>query len=438
MKLINIRNYSIKTKLVLLFSLSSVIALIISTTANMTYFYLEDKKKIINTNIHLAQVSGKNIAASLMFLDQDSTRTILEPLLSDTNVKLIKIYDTKGKLFTVLGQDISKSFFSKQHFSSAITTEVISNLESINVLTPITHANESIGFLELVLSTDELIKILLDQIKTSFLIIFLTTIVMVVLALWFEKIFTNPIFELLNAMRALKKTGRFDLQLMPSTQNEFRELFIEFNHMANEINKRDKVLKDHNLNLEKLVSTTNEQLELTKHDLEKVSVIATIDELTQLKNRRFIMEKFDDMILMSQKLRQYLGVIMLDIDYFKNVNDDLGHHAGDIILKDVAQILQQNARDIDIVGRIGGEEFLILCANSDTQTTFNVAERIREKIETHIFTYEKNKTTQVTVSLGIYSSVPTHSKESLFKTADKALYVSKENGRNQVSIGTLQ
>ncbi|MBT8343420.1 MAG: GGDEF domain-containing protein, partial [Sulfurovum sp.] len=208
-------------------------------------------------------------------------------------------------------------------------------------------------------------------------------------------------------------------------------LFLQFNLMVDEINTRDKILKAYNLDLKSLVDDTSEKLE-------KVSILATTDALTGLYNRRYLMDTFDTMIKSAQIKQEPLGIIMLDIDHFKSVNDSLGHNTGDLVLKVVADLLQNNARADNIVGRIGGEEFLILCPNCDTQRTFDIAQRIREKIATTVINYEEGKTTQVQVSSGIYSAIPELSKEELLKIADDALYLSKKNGRNKVTIGEIR
>jgi len=421
-------NYSIRIKLILLLSLSSIVALLIATISNLTYYYYDDKDRVINASINLAEVSGKNIAASLMFHDRDSINTILKPILENTNVKYIKIYNNNGEYFTSIGENNN---VKEDKLSSYEDIKVSVSFDYINILTSITYSNERIGFLKMMLSTDDVKASMLEQIQVSFLIMFATIIIILILAFWLEKIFTNPIFELLKAMNELKKSGEFNVNLVPYSKDEFRELFLEFNNMANEISKRDKILKDNNLSLEQLVKTT-------QNDLEKVSILASTDVLTNLKNRRYTMDMFEKMIQKARITESYLGIIMLDIDHFKSVNDTLGHHAGDIVIKEIAAILESNARENDVVGRIGGEEFLILCTNSDMDTTFNVAERVRKKIENKVISYEDNKTVQVTISLGVYSSIPKLNKEELMKVSDEALYRAKKSGRNRVEKGIIK
>ena len=429
-------NASIRKKLVYFFSLSAVIALFISTSTTLVYSFLNDKESLIKDSIKLAEVSGKNIAASLLFLDKESCKNILKPILSDENVQYVKIYNQDGVFFTSLGENIGKKKSLQQDINRMEKSVLFSiDWNNINILTTILHSDEVIGYLEVHLTTENLKKHVLDQAIASFIIMLITTLIVLLLAIKLEKVFLKPIFELLHAMKQIQKDKDFSISLVPSAKDEFGELFNEFNMMASEIYKRDQILHKHNLDLEIQVNTTTEKLKTTEDSLNKVSILATTDSLTSLFNRRHIMDIFDTMILEAENEKEYIGVIMLDIDHFKLVNDTLGHQAGDVVLKEVSHILQENARDVDAVGRIGGEEFLILCKNSDIKAVSFVAERLRKKVQERVIHYEDDKTTQVTVSLGIYSCVPDISKEELIKIADNALYDAKETGRNRVSIG---
>jgi len=432
-----IHNYSIKTKLIFFLSLSAFLALFISTTSTLVYYYFDDKDRVVADHVKIAEVSGKNIAASLLFLDKDSTSSILKPILNDKNVKYIKVYDKNGDSFVILGSSShgKHNNWSKSDFSSQKDVKTFLTWNDIDLLTPIYHDSEHIGFLEIQISTDGIKDRMMEQAAVSSLIILITILIILFLAYWLEEIFTKPIFDLLNAVRNLKASNDLNVKLVPYTKDEFAELFNEFNTMVNELSKRDMILKDHNLDLKLLVDTKDQQLKTTQNDLETASVLATTDVLTNLFNRRYMMDKFDMLIYDAQLTQKSLGVIILDIDHFKAVNDGFGHHVGDIVLKEIGVILHNNIRESDIVGRIGGEEFLVLCQDSNTQSTYDIAEVLRQKVEEMVITYEDGKTMQVKISLGVYSSIPSVHKEALMKMADQALYTAKETGRNKVCKG---
>lgn len=175
---------------------------------------------------------------------------------------------------------------------------------------------------------------------------------------------------------------------------------------------------------------------------ERLSKLATSDALTGLANRRHAMEIMETMVTRAHRKGEPLGVIMLDVDFFKKVNDRYGHPVGDMVLKKVAQILQGSAREYDLVARIGGEEFLVLCDNSTIQVAKALAERIRSSVECCYIEHEAGQPLSVTVSLGIYSALPSQADianngEDLIKVADEALYRAKEGGRNRYEIGTM-
>ena len=431
------QKFSIRKKLIFLFSLSAGIALVLATTGSFIYNMNEDKNNVVKESIKLAKVSGKNIAASLMFADRDSAQSILQPILNDKNVYAIRIYDIQGHLFTTIGNNSLKlNNWVEGNLNNYPEVNISITLDYIDILTTITHDKEAIGFLQIVSNTNTIKKRIIEQSFASLIIVLFTFSIILLLSFWFEKIFSKPLYDLLNAVQHIKNDSNFDIHLVSNTKDEFHDLFTEFNRMTNEIKKRDKVLKEHNIDLKNLVSSTNEELIKTKNNLNEVSILATTDPLTTLSNRRYTLEQFDLMIKEAQKANQPLGVIMLDIDHFKQVNDNLGHQAGDVVLIEVAKFLLESARDNDIVGRIGGEEFLILCRHADIDTTYNVAERIRHNVEKKIISYEKEKTTQVTLSLGLCSTISnSYTKEELVKIADEALYIAKKSGRNKVVKG---
>ena len=124
---------------------------------------------------------------------------------------------------------------------------------------------------------------------------------------------------------------------------------------------------------------------------------------------------------------------MLDIDHFKKINDTYGHQAGDEVLKNLSLHLKANLRDTDILARFGGEEFIILLAQTEENPGFIVAERLRDSIE-NMTTIFEDKEIRITISIGLAFSKYFDSLNAIIQGADDALYQSKENGRNRVTI----
>jgi diguanylate cyclase (GGDEF)-like protein len=157
------------------------------------------------------------------------------------------------------------------------------------------------------------------------------------------------------------------------------------------------------------------------------------DGLTAVDNRRALEQRLHEMFEHSLRLHEPIACVMSDIDHFKKVNDTYGHAAGDDVLKQFAAILKDEAREIDRVGRYGGEEFLLLLPGTVLDSAVTFAERVRQRVEQNKFTFEGGTLTR-TVSLGVASwpHPKIQGREGMLKAADDALYVAKEMGRNRV------
>jgi diguanylate cyclase (GGDEF)-like protein len=166
---------------------------------------------------------------------------------------------------------------------------------------------------------------------------------------------------------------------------------------------------------------------------DKLLHISLTDGLTGVDNRRALEQRLHEMFEHSLRLHEPIACVMSDIDHFKKVNDTYGHAAGDEVLKQFAAILAAEAREIDRVGRYGGEEFLLLLPGTVLDSAVTFAERVRQRVEANTFSFEGGTLTR-TVSLGVASwpHPRISGREGMLKAADDALYVAKELGRNRV------
>jgi diguanylate cyclase (GGDEF)-like protein len=164
--------------------------------------------------------------------------------------------------------------------------------------------------------------------------------------------------------------------------------------------------------------------------------MANTDTLTGLANRRDVMQRARQEIERAQRTHRPIALLMFDIDHFKHVNDTYGHPAGDVVLREVADIARSSMRHIDSLGRIGGEEFLAILPESDRTNATGAAERLRSAIAAHSFAVGQTPI-QVTVSIGVvvgHSNSAEQTVEDLLAAADSALYAAKNNGRNRVEV----
>ncbi|WP_084243865.1 GGDEF domain-containing protein [Planomicrobium okeanokoites] len=190
----------------------------------------------------------------------------------------------------------------------------------------------------------------------------------------------------------------------------------QISHATAEANSQLQLLLDE-------VECKREELDVMNERLKELTIT---DVLTGLKNRRYLEEFLPDIIQESG-----LALLMIDIDYFKKVNDTFGHHAGDSVLKELADVLADTIGTAGFAARLGGEEFVAVLPQMDLSEAQKIAENIRFNVETHDWPYQP-----ITVSIGVASNSDCNSFPDLLNEADTALYNSKNAGRNRVSVSS--
>jgi diguanylate cyclase (GGDEF)-like protein len=159
---------------------------------------------------------------------------------------------------------------------------------------------------------------------------------------------------------------------------------------------------------------------------------ALVDGLTGLPNRRQCVETLASELARLERFGGPLAVVVTDLDWFKDVNDRHGHPSGDAVLREFAQLLQESLRDVDLAGRWGGEEFLLVLPGTDLAGGARVAERIRQALAGRIVLSGDGSPIPVTASFGVAATPPASTAAELFSAADAALYEAKRNGKNRV------
>jgi diguanylate cyclase (GGDEF)-like protein len=176
----------------------------------------------------------------------------------------------------------------------------------------------------------------------------------------------------------------------------------------------------------------NKQIEMNAV-MVQAQEVAEIDALTFLLNRRMIVRKLQDEVLRAERYSNNLSISVVDVDHFKVVNDTYGHIVGDQVLRQIATLLQDHVRQPDVVGRYGGEEFLILLPSSDAKAAAEQAARLCKKMsETIVKINHSEQTISITISIGIAQfkdGIDTW--DTLLNRADNAMYEAKKNGRNR-------
>jgi diguanylate cyclase (GGDEF)-like protein len=250
--------------------------------------------------------------------------------------------------------------------------------------------------------------------KNALLIITMIMCFSLLLTGWFfSKNILTPIKILINANKKLSN-GDFNISLPEFRHDEFGVLATSYKNMALERNKAEN------------------SLQIAKHKLEnnnkKLEQLSTTDALTQLYNRYYSEIRLEQEIDKAKRYKNIFSTILIDIDWFKLINDEFGHPAGDIILQTISKLIINNVRKVDEVFRWGGEEIFIICPEIQLDKATILAEKLRTIISQHDYNLDK----QVTASFGVSQYEMNDSEKTLFKRVDQNLYEAKNSGRNKV------
>jgi len=203
-------------------------------------------------------------------------------------------------------------------------------------------------------------------------------------------------------------------------------------YFINSIYKRQETIELLNANLEGKIKSRTQELE---DSVKKLNELATIDFLTKIPNRRYFFQLGEKLFSLAKRDKTEMSLIIIDIDFFKKINDEFGHFIGDEVLKSVSKTIHNKIRTSDLVARIGGEEFVVLLNETSCDGAYTIAEKLRKTVEEESYTNE-SISISVTISLGISSLNSKYDTEieDILIRADEALYSSKRNGRNRISI----
>lgn len=247
---------------------------------------------------------------------------------------------------------------------------------------------------------------------------------------------SKHLFSLLNIHlkeTSLDKMLKDHLDILECIQNSSQEIVHRI------INQQDKYISinvKEIKNKEEIVGQLVTLEDVTEKERLRYRLLemANTDVLSGLNNRRKFRESAEEVILRAQRYDQIVSLLMMDIDFFKRINDAYGHAAGDEVIKVFSDLLRENFRSSDIIGRMGGEEFAVVLINCDKNTAFEKAEQFRFNVESYPFIVD-DQTIQINVSIGVSElNESANILDHLINQADHALYQAKEKGRNQTVI----
>lgn len=217
--------------------------------------------------------------------------------------------------------------------------------------------------------------------------------------------------------------------LPPADRSEIAEIVVQLPVLLHELAAE----LDPNPAIQNKLAEIERLVQAQAANIERIICDARTDSLTGLWNRRALDEQVPLQLSLAQRYGTPLCVVMVDIDLFKQLNDDHGHAMGDAALQHVAQLLREGLRDSDFVARFGGEEFVLLLPQTDLPGTMSAAERIRNAVASNPFS-PVNHQIPLKVSMGIAQARHNDRASDLFARADAALLRAKQSGRNQIQV----
>ena len=289
------------------------------------------------------------------------------------------------------------------HVHSSDTT-ILGTLDTVISLE---HVDRKIRFLETFFSS---VTILIFLITSALIFLYLMRFV------------SRPVKNMITGTQMIAK-GEFFNPVTVERHDELGRLAVAISRMGEEISRQQDELIQKN---DELVSANRELEELS-----------TLDPLTGLYNRRYLIQTLELEYGRVMRYGHDLSVLLVDVDFFKLVNDRYGHLCGDMVLNEIARILKETVRSTDIVARYGGEEIVVLLFETDREEAVSIAEKLRYEVESCEIIYE-NTSISITVSIGCatYSKRNYKDPMQLLAAADNAMYKAKSSGRNKVGYCT--
>jgi diguanylate cyclase (GGDEF)-like protein len=381
-------------------------------------------KEINQRGSYIGRFVAKSMAFSVVGYDYHTIQLLLDEITSSVESDYAKITNVKGN---TMGESGSAGLFNN--------SEQAVNEGLVMFTNDITIDDETVGTLQLGLSTSHIIARLENQ---KYVLLKRESLVIVLIALFefiaLSYIVVRPVGQITNFLRSnVDEEGQLVGAIPLVSNDEFGQLAHQFNDLSGQLNQANKKLHSKIESADRRLLETNQQLKQLNDEFRLLSIT---DPLTGLFNRRHFDELMETEVGLSNRHGDPNSLLLIDIDHFKAINDTYGHYVGDVVLKALTKTLQNNIRHTDAICRLGGEEFAILCKRADKAGAMELAEKLREVIETTPMIPETDDELMITISIGV-ASVPDGggktTPKQLYKDVDTALYYSKNNGRNRVT-----
>ncbi len=401
-----------------------------------TYVLSNNQIELISENtryksIELTQGLSQNLNSELSNQTIE-IESIVDEAFHSQNIPYLIIVNDSVKYhhggIEVVPEDIeiqvAKSLSLKEYSGAPVHLNFDSEKRTLDFYIPLTREVKTVvmGRVELTEFSDRFTTLY----QSIGITVLLLSLMYLIFGIVLHKSVMQPIVKLFEATGKVAQ-GKFDFRVSIKRNDEIGALADRFNYMTETIEKSVESLEIHMRKIEEAKK--------------QIEIMAITDELTKLYNRHYLFEKLNFLIRLSGRYKCKLGIMILDVDFFKKVNDNYGHKTGDEVLKAVAATIIKTCRKVDIASRYGGEEMVVVCPETNLENTILLAKRLNKAIEKISFKLSDTENLTVTVSIGVteFSIMKDSSKKTLdaaelIDAADSALYKAKENGRNRVEV----
>ena len=416
--------FGIRQKMVLV--LLCVLTIALGTTSWLT-IHQQEENVLRETKQHgedVARIVSQALAYSIVGYDYHTVQLLLDEIARSHDIGYAKVLSRKGNIMAESGTppEFGKDWtmFSQDVvFDQKAVGQVVIGLNNQGIIDRLRGQKSSI------ISREAIIIILIalgEFLALSYIIV-------------------RPVSIISRSLdMSIDETGKITRQIPLSTSDEFGKLAAQFNEMREQLNQANSRLQSKIELADVKLTDNNRKLLEQASELqcmnEALQQMAITDTLTGLYNRRYFESVTENDLELSIRHGDINSILLIDVDHFKRINDTWGHRAGDDVLIDIAGVLNKSLRKTDLVCRMGGEEFILLCRRTHREEALVIAEKIRSAVSEYAFTVLGQERISVTVSIGVVTFPGDEAPRTVGEyvhCADLALYQSKTSGRNRVT-----